>query len=85
MGQLAVSDIISKATREACAQTLQNIFDALDEGLSAGVIRKQPLEFVGCTMEALGEVTLQFIAREPKLRKRYTSMGFKTLWNAISR
>ena len=85
MVQLAVSDRITKATREASAHVLHETTDALDEGLRSGVIRKQPLEFVACTIEALSEMTLQFIAREPTLRERYTRTGFETLWNAISK
>jgi len=50
----------------------------------AGAIRRQSAEFLTGTIEALADMTLDFIAREPRRRAHDKRAGFETLWNAIS-
>jgi AcrR family transcriptional regulator len=82
--QLSVSTIISEASREMARQATRDGTALLEESLKSGVLRKQSPEFIIGTLTALVEMTLDFMAREPKQRERYKRAGFETLWNAIA-
>lgn len=82
--QLNVSDRITAESRETASRTTRHVAAALLEGLETGVLRLQPPAFVGATFEALGEMTLDFIAREPRRLDEYRRTGFETLWRAIA-
>ncbi|WFU28105.1 TetR/AcrR family transcriptional regulator [Bradyrhizobium sp. CB1717] len=82
--QLNVSDRITVESRDAALRTTRDIATALLRGLETGALRSQPPAFVGATFEALGEMTLDFIAREPDRLEEYKRAGFETLWRAIA-
>jgi AcrR family transcriptional regulator len=83
--QLNVSDRITDASRQIAACATQDIAAVLYEGLNAGILRDQPPDFVAAIFEAMGEMTLDFIAREPARLLHYKQAGFAALWNAIAR
>jgi AcrR family transcriptional regulator len=83
--QLAVSDRITRKSWESAENAIREISTLLDESLRSGEFRDQSREFLMSTMEALAEMTLNFVAREPERREHYKRAGFETLWNAISR
>jgi AcrR family transcriptional regulator len=83
--QLEVSDRILESTRRFAAQVMRDAGSLLDESLKAGVLREQAADFLTNTIEALAEMTLDFMAREPSRRDHYKRAGFETLWNAISK
>ena len=83
--QLAVSDRITRESLKSAENAIREVSTLLDESLRSGELRDQSREFLLSTMEALAEMTLNFVAREPKRREHYKRAGFETLWNAISR
>jgi AcrR family transcriptional regulator len=82
--QLSVSDRVTAESRETALRTTRDMAAALLRGLETGALRSQPPAFVGATFEALGEMTLDFIAREPDRLEEYKRAGFETLWRAIA-
>ncbi len=82
--QLQVSDRITAAGKAAAAQATQDIAAALFDGFKTGLLRKQPPEFVAGIFEALAEMTLDFVAREPHRLEHYKTVGFQALWRAIA-
>lgn len=84
MRQLAVSDKITEATRKAGVGAFRDVEAMLDEGFATGVLRHQPIAFVGGIIESLAEMVLEFIARDPSNTDTYKSAGFDAFWGAIS-
>ena len=84
MRQLSVSDKITEATRKAGAEGFRDMEAMLHEGFATGVLRPQPIAFVGGIIESLAEMVLEFIARDPANIKIHKSAGFDAFWGAIS-
>jgi AcrR family transcriptional regulator len=84
MRQLTVSDKITEATRKAGAEGFRDMQAMLDEGFVTGVLRHQPIAFVGGIVESLAEMVLEFIARDPANVSTYKSAGFDAFWGAIA-
>lgn len=85
MAHLAVSHLVSDETRLRGAEPFGETKAMLEEAMAGGVLRGQPLDFVGAIMESLAEATLGFVAREPKAAKKYRQAGFDAFWNAIAK
>lgn len=82
--QLTVSEKITPASQRAGSEGFSDIKAMLEEGFASGVLRPQPEAFLGATIEALTDVTLDFIARDPGRREVYRHSGFEAFWGAIS-
>jgi len=82
--QLGVSAKISDANREISAEAVREVAELLEESVRHGALRDQPPEFILNSIEALAEVTLDFIAREPNRREYYKRLGFEAAWSGIS-
>jgi AcrR family transcriptional regulator len=82
---LGVSGRLTDASKRAGSKGFQDIEAMLQEGFSSGVLRKQPVAFVGSIMEALSEMALNFIAREPAKLAEYQRAGFDAFWGAIAK
>lgn len=82
--QLAVSDKVTEASRKAGGAVFHDIKSMLDEGFKSGVLRAQSKDMLGATTEALTEMTLEFIHRDPANLESYRRSGFEAYWGAIS-
>jgi AcrR family transcriptional regulator len=86
--QLQVSERISTESRQIAGAAIAPLHDLLDEsivtGAGAGAGDDPTRAFLGSMLEALAEVTLDFIAREPDRRAHYAAAGFRMLWNALA-
>ena len=82
--QLAVSERISAESRHIGGTATAPLHALLAESITGGAAEDPSPGFLGSLLEALAEVTLEFIAREPARRDHYSRMGFTLLWNAIS-
>jgi AcrR family transcriptional regulator len=82
--QLQVSERISAESRKIGAEATAPLHALLDESVVTGAGDDSTRNFIGSLLEALTEVTLDFIAREPARREHYNRVGFGVLWNAIS-
>lgn len=84
MRQLAVSGKITGATRKAGAEGFRDMEAMLNEGFDTGVLRPQPIAFIGGIIESLAEMVLEFIAGDPAKTESYKSAGFDAFWGAIA-
>jgi AcrR family transcriptional regulator len=83
--QLKVSDRIGAESRR-CGETLFADFKAvLGEALAGRGGEAQSADYVGAVLNALAEITLDFIAREPRRYDHHRALGFETFWKAIAR
>jgi len=83
MRQLAVSDRITPETKQAGSAPFREIQAMMTETHTAGGMKDQPLEFMIAVLEALGEMTLDFVAHEPARRDHYKRAGFDAFWGAV--
>lgn len=84
MRQLAISNRITEQSQRAGSEAFRDIIAMLEEGFATGALRQQPTGFIGGIMESLSEMTLDFIARDPKNASAYKKSGFDAFWGAIA-
>ncbi|MDW5312522.1 TetR/AcrR family transcriptional regulator [Rhizobium sp. PL01] len=84
MRQLTVSDKITEQTRKTGAEGFSDMEAMLNEGFASGVLRQQPVAFIGGILESLTELVLEHIARDPAETETYKRSGFDAFWGAIS-
>lgn len=82
--QLKVSDRIGAESRRCGEAFFADFMAMLDEAL-AGPAERLSIDFIGAVLNALAEITLDFIAREPGRYHHYRALGFETFWRAIAR
>ena len=54
-------------------------------GFKTGILREQPLTFLGEVIQALADSVLQMAARDPAGLDAYKALGWTALWGAIAR
>jgi AcrR family transcriptional regulator len=84
MRQLGISNRITEQSKKTGSEAFRDITAMLEEGFTTGALRQQPTGFIGGIMESLSEMTLDFIARDPKNASTYKKSGFDAFWGAIS-
>ena len=83
--QLKVSDRIGAESRR-CGEALFSDFrSALEDALAGHAGAALSTDYVGALLNALAEITLDFIAREPGQYDHHRALGFETFWRAIAR
>lgn len=81
--QLNVSDLITPETRARAAVGRGAINAALNELESRESLRGLPPGFAAAAMSAMQEAAMDFIAKQPKQRKKLIEQSFKIFWRAI--
>jgi AcrR family transcriptional regulator len=84
LAMLCVSDDISDETRCAAGQGADCIGDMLTRCVGTGHLRDQPLTFVNGILEALANMTIDFMIENPDEADKHSDLGFETFWRAIS-
>jgi AcrR family transcriptional regulator len=84
MMQLAVSDRITDSSKEIGRSGFRELEALLAESFAAGALKDQPIAFGAAIMEALADMVMGFIAREPDRAAHYKRIGFEAFWRAIS-
>jgi AcrR family transcriptional regulator len=85
MRQLAVSDRITEESKRLVGNAFGEFDDMMRESASGGAMKHQPPSFVSAIMSAIGDATMDFIARKPAEAKRYTEAGFDAFWKGVAR
>jgi AcrR family transcriptional regulator len=85
MRQLAVSDRITEVTKVKGSMAFHDINAMIEKSLREGLLKKLSPAFVGATLEAVADTTLDFIAREPAKAAAYKIAGFEVFWNGVAR
>jgi AcrR family transcriptional regulator len=82
--RLAVSEKVSQVKDHAENETCASMASMIEADLSSGLLRVQPIEFVSGTIQALGDMVTEMIARDRAKADEYLNHGWQTLWGAIS-
>jgi AcrR family transcriptional regulator len=83
--QLSVSDKITEESQNAGQAMFYNLQSMVENGFKTGVLREQPILFLGGVIEALADMVLEAASRDPAKIGQYKHLGWETLWGAIAR
>jgi AcrR family transcriptional regulator len=83
--QLEVSEKITEASRNASAAMSRDLQAMVMRGFETGILREQPIPYLGQTIFALADMTVEMASRDPGKFDEYRSLGWETLWAAIAR
>ena len=77
---------LTEASRQAGAAPFAEIHAMADTGEAVQLLRPHlSREFIVDTTKALGEVSMDFMRRQPQRAALYRALGFDMLWAAITR
>jgi hypothetical protein len=68
--------------RQAMFSHLQMV---VESGVKTGVLREQPIFFLGGVIQALADMVLEMASRDPAKGGQYKRLGWEALWSAIAR
>jgi AcrR family transcriptional regulator len=81
--QLTVSDLITPEARARVAAERGSIDATFEELEGRGALRELPHGFGAAAMSALQEVTMEFIAKQPRRRQQLSEDAFQLFWRAL--
>ena len=56
-----------------------------EDAVTQRIYKDVPQAFIGATLVALAEMTMDFMVREPEKAEMYRTAGFEMLWAGINR
>ncbi len=84
LAQLAVSDEITPASRDAGHEAMAAIGELLERIRAKGPLRDAPMSFVVGLMNSLADVTMDFMIQDPTNAATHSRAGFEALWRVLS-
>lgn len=86
MGQLKVSDQVSDDSRAAGMAPFAALEQMARDCIASGLIRDQPVDFIGALLGAMAEMTMVFVAAAAAQPGAidYCAAGFETFWQGIA-
>jgi AcrR family transcriptional regulator len=78
--QLSVSERITEASQNAGEAMFDDLQTVVLNGFKTGILREQPLTFLGEVIQALADSVLQMAARDPAGLDAYKALGWTALW-----
>lgn len=86
LAQLRVSDILTKASREAGNAPFAEIESMIHDSIQQRVVRNDlPVELVSKSLGALAEATMDLIDLHPSKAAKYRDSGFQMFWSSITK
>jgi AcrR family transcriptional regulator len=82
--QLSVSERITEASHKAGEAMFDDLQSIVVNGLKAGVLREQPISFLGGVIQALADMVLEMASKESDKLEEYKLLGWNACWGAIS-
>ena len=83
--QLKVSDRIGAECRHRGERLFADFKAVLEQAMAGHAGEALSTDYVGALLNAVAEITLEFIAREPGRYDHHRALGFETFWKAIAR
>lgn len=83
LAELCLSDKISDETRKVCHAAFRGLEVTLSEGLQKQKKQLYPVEFLYAVMSELSDVTIAFMRKNPRSKKRFCRLGFEMFWNSL--
>jgi AcrR family transcriptional regulator len=86
LGQLTVSEALSKESREAGSAPFVEFQTMIRDGIEGRVFRDDlPVELISKSLGSLVEATIDLTVSNPSKADRYRESGFQMLWAGITR
>ena len=86
LGQLLVSEVLTKESREAGSAPFVEFQTMIRDGIEGRVFRNDlPVELISKSLGALVEATIDLTVANPSKADRYREGGFQMLWTGITR
>jgi AcrR family transcriptional regulator len=86
LGQLLVSEVLTKGSREAGSAPFVEFQTMIRDGIEGRVFRNDlPVELISKSLGALVEATIDLTVANPSKADRYREGGFQMLWTGITR
>jgi AcrR family transcriptional regulator len=83
LAQLSVSDQITEKSKAASFERAAVGISIVREVTDLGVLKDQPIEFVGSLIDAFVGATIDAVIRNPKQASTYRECAFEALWKAL--
>lgn len=84
VAQLAVSEEITAATRDAGHETMADLVDLMERARAGGAMRNVPMAFVTAIIMALMEATTDFMIRDTAHARKHCRVGFEAAWRVLT-
>jgi len=86
LGQLTVSEVLSKESREAGSAPFVEFQTMIRDGIEGRVFRNDlPVELISKSLGALVEATIDLTVSNPSKAAKYRDSGFQMFWAGITR
>ena len=83
--QLSVSEKITEASQNAGQAMFSHLQMVVESGFKTGILREQPIFFLGGVIQALADMVLEMASRDAAKGGQYKRLGWEALWSAIAR
>src|SRR6202795_2102972 len=83
--QIQVWGGLTQEAKEAGSAPFTEMQRMADDAMTQKIYKDVPQAFIGATLVALAEMTMDFMVREPATAETYRSAGFEMLWAAVTR
>jgi len=78
MRQLKISDRITGENQRRCSMLFQDVRTALEQNLAGTSGKGKRRAYVYAALDALADMTIEFVARDPRKRKYHRQAGFES-------
>jgi AcrR family transcriptional regulator len=86
LGQLTVSEVLSKESREAGSAPFVEFQAMIRDGIEGRIFRNDlPVELISKSLGALVEATIDLTVSNPSKAGKYRESGFEMFWAGITR
>lgn len=82
--QLAVSERITPETRRKAGAPFKEVSETFSGVVAQGRLKGQPEDFIAEAFEAMADLTLEYIQRDPARLELHKRNGFELLWGGIA-
>jgi len=84
LSQLNVSEKITMDIQNAAEIMFENLQNVVANAMKEGILREQPIYFLGEIINSLADMVLEMTFRNPEKLLEYKVLGWKALWGAIA-
>jgi len=83
--QIQVWAGLTEESKQAGFAPFSEIQKMAEDAVTQRIYKDVPQAFIGATLVALAEMTMDFMLREPESAEMYRTAGFEMLWAAVTR
>jgi hypothetical protein len=83
--QIQVWGGLTQESKQAGSAPFTEIQRMAEDAVTQRIYKDVPQAFIGATLVALAEMTMDFMVREPERAEIYRTAGFEMPWAAVTR